>query len=52
MGGASVGDIVDGTVGGAFSGGLGSAMGSNEFDLGQGPTNLDMVAPVSEDVPF
>jgi replicative DNA helicase len=52
MGGASVGDIVDGTVGGGFAGGLGSAMGNSEFDLGQGPTNLDKATPFSEDVPF
>ena len=51
MGGASVGDIVDGTAGGMM-GGLGSAMGSSEFDLGQGPVNLDKQAPLSDDVPF
>ena len=52
MGGASVGDIVDGTAGGVMMGGLGSAMGSGEFDLGQGPVNLDKQAPLSDDVPF
>ena len=52
MGGASVGDIVDGTAGGVMMGGLGSAMGSSEFDLGQGPVNLDKQAPLSDDVPF
>ena len=52
MGGASVGDIVDGTAGGAMMGGLGSAMGSSEFDLGQGPVNLDKQVPLSDDVPF
>ena len=51
MGGASVGDIVDGTAGGMM-GGLGSAMGNSEFDLGQGPVNLDKQAPLSDDVPF
>ena len=52
MGGASVGDIVDGTAGGVMMGGLGSAMGSGEFDLGQGPVNLDKQVPLSDDVPF
>ena len=52
MGGASVGDIVDGTAGGGMMGGLGSAMGSSEFDLNQGPVNLDKQAPLSDDVPF
>ena len=52
MGGASVGDIVDGTAGGAMMGGLGSAMGSSEFDLGQGPVNLDKQMPLADDVPF
>ena len=52
MGGASVGDIVDGSYGGSMSSGLGSAMGSNEFDLVQGPTNLDKQPPLADDVPF
>ena len=52
MGGASVGDIVDGTAGGAMAGGLGSAMGSNEFDLQPVSVNLDNPAPLSDDVPF
>ena len=52
MGGASVGDIVDGTAGGGMMGGLGSSMGNNEFDLNQGPVNLDKQAPLSDDVPF
>ncbi len=52
MGGASVGEIVDGTAGVPVAGGLGSAMGSSEFDLNQGSPNLDKVAPFGEDVPF
>ena len=34
-----------------MSGGLGSSMGG-EFDLNQGPVNLDQQRPISEDVPF
>ncbi len=52
MGGASVGDIVDGSYGGSMTSGLGAAMGSNEFDLNQGPTNLDKQPPLADDVPF
>lgn len=55
MGGGSVGDIVDAApVGGAMAGGLGSAMGGGEFDLGATPvqTNLDKQAPLSDEVPF
>ena len=52
MGGASVGDIVDGSYGGSMTSGLGAAMGSSEFDLNQGPTNLDKQPPLVDDVPF
>lgn len=55
MGGGSVGDIVDATpVAGAMAGGLGSAMGGGEFDLGAAPvqTNLDKPVPLNEEVPF
>jgi replicative DNA helicase len=34
-----------------MSGGLGSSMGG-EFDLNQGPVNLDNQPPISDDVPF
>ncbi|MBQ3535242.1 MAG: replicative DNA helicase [Alistipes sp.] len=58
MGGGSVGDIVDAApAGGALAGGLGSAMGGGEFDLGATPmppvqTNLDKQAPLTDEVPF
>ena len=58
MGNGSVGDIVDAApAGGAMAGGLGSAMGGGEFDLGATPmppvqTNLDKQAPLTEEVPF
>jgi replicative DNA helicase len=35
-----------------ISGGLGSAMGGGEFDLNQGPTNIDKQRPIIEEVPF
>ncbi len=58
MGNGSVGDIVDAApAGGAMAGGLGSAMGGGEFDLGATPmppvqTNLDKQAPLTDEVPF
>ena len=58
MGNGSVGDIVDAApAGGAMAGGLGSAMGGGEFDLGVTPmppvqTNLDKQAPLTDEVPF
>jgi hypothetical protein len=35
-----------------ISGGLGSAMGGGEFDLNQGPTNIDKQRPIIDEVPF
>ncbi len=58
MGNGSVGDIVDAApAGGAMAGGLGSAMGGGEFDLGATPmppvqTNLDKQVPLTDEVPF
>ena len=58
MGNGSVGDIVDAApAGGTMAGGLGSAMGGGEFDLGATPmppvqTNLDKQAPLTDEVPF
>jgi replicative DNA helicase len=37
---------------GGLGSGLGSAMGGGEFDLNQGPTNLDRPAPLADEVPF
>ena len=45
-------DEGDAVIGGGFGGGLGSAMGGGEFDLNQGPTNLDRPAPLTDEVPF
>ena len=39
-------------MGAPISGGLGSAMGGGEFDLNQGPTNIDKLPPVMDEVPF
>ncbi|MBR3912157.1 MAG: replicative DNA helicase, partial [Alistipes sp.] len=35
-----------------MGGGLGSSMGGNEFDIQQGPTNIDKQKPLSDEVPF
>ena len=45
-------DDFGGGFGGAMAGGLGSAMGGGEFDLNQGPTNIDKQRPLTEEVPF
>ena len=48
-------DEGDAAMGGGFGGlgsGLGAAMGGGEFDLNQGPTNLDRPAPLTDEVPF
>ena len=37
---------------GALEGGLGSSMGGNEFDIPQGPTNMDKPKPLTDEVPF
>ncbi|MBQ1963891.1 MAG: DnaB-like helicase C-terminal domain-containing protein, partial [Tidjanibacter sp.] len=41
-----------GGLGGGLGSGLGSAMGGGEFDLNQGPTNIDRQAPLTDEVPF
>ena len=35
-----------------ISGGLGAATGGGEFDLNQGPTNIDQQRPLTDEVPF
>lgn len=35
-----------------ISGGLGTATGGGEFDLNQGPTNIDQQRPLTDEVPF
>ena len=35
-----------------MGGGLGSSMGGNEFDIQQGPTNIDKQKPLTDEVPF
>ena len=41
-----------GGLGAPMGGGLGSSMGGNEFDIQQGPTNMDKQRPLTEEVPF
>ena len=50
--GASKSDDFSGGFSGGMSGGLGSAMGGGEFDINAGPTNIDKVRPLDEEVPF
>jgi replicative DNA helicase len=58
MGGGyrEVGSSMNDTAGDGFappmSGGLGSAMGGGEFDLNQGPTNIDQQRPIMDEAPF
>ena len=59
MGGGyrEVGSSMNDNAGGDFalppmSGGLGSAMGGGEFDLNQGPTNIDKQRPIMDEAPF
>ncbi len=42
----------EGGLGAPMGGGLGSSMGGNEFDIQQGPTNIDKQKPLSDEVPF
>ena len=42
----------EGGLGAPLGGGLGSSMGGNEFDIQQGPTNIDKQKPLSDEVPF
>ena len=41
-----------GGLGAPMGGGLGSSMGGNEFDIQQGPTNMDKQRPLTDEVPF
>ena len=43
---------LEGGLGAPMSGGLGSSMGGNEFDIPQGPTNMDKPRPLTDEVPF
>ena len=58
MGGGyrEVGSSMNDTAGDGFappmSGGLVSAMGGGEFDLNQGPTNIDQQRPIMDEAPF
>ena len=51
---AAVGGMgaLEGGLGAHMSGGLGSSMGGNEFDIPQGPTNMDKPKPLTDEVPF
>ncbi len=42
----------EGGLGAPMGGGLGSSMGGNEFDIQQGPTNMDKPKPLTDEVPF
>ena len=42
----------EGGLGAPMGGGLGSSMGGNEFDIQQGPTNIDKQKPLTDEVPF
>ena len=42
----------EGGLGAPMGGGLGSSMGGNEFDIQQGPTNMDKQRPLTDEVPF
>ena len=39
-------------LGAPMGGGLGASMGGNEFDIPQGPTNMDKQRPLTDEVPF
>ena len=41
-----------GGLGAPMGGGLGASMGGNEFDIQQGPTNMDKQRPLTDEVPF
>ena len=49
---SSIGGGVEDPLAEPAGGGLASAMGGGEFDLMQGPTNIDQQPPISEEVPF
>jgi replicative DNA helicase len=55
MGGLGDDEFALPVAGGAsapMGGGLGSSMGGNEFDIQQGPTNMDKQRPLTDEVPF
>ncbi len=41
-----------GGLGAPMGGGLGASMGGNEFDIPQGPTNMDKQRPLTDEAPF
>ena len=49
---SSIGSGVEDPLAAPAGGGLAAAMGGGEFDLMQGPTNIDQQPPISEEVPF
>ncbi|MBQ1980574.1 MAG: DnaB-like helicase C-terminal domain-containing protein, partial [Alistipes sp.] len=49
---SSIGSGVEDPLAAPTGGGLAAAMGGGEFDLMQGPTNIDQQPPISEEVPF
>ena len=55
MGGIGDDEFALPVAGGAsapMGGGLGSSMAGNEFDIQQGPTNMDKQRPLTDEVPF
>ena len=55
MGGLGDNEFALPVAGGAsapMGGGLGASMGGNEFDIQQGPTNMDKQRPLTDEVPF
>ena len=55
MGGLGDDEFALPVAGGAsapMGGGLGASMGGNEFDIQQGPTNMDKQRPLTDEVPF
>ena len=47
-----LGAPMGGGLGAPMGGGLGASMGGNEFDIPQGPTNMDKQRPLTDEVPF
>ena len=49
---SAIGAADDSAVAGGFAGGLSSAGGGGEFDLNQGPANIEQRRPLDDEVPF
>ena len=49
---SAIGAADDSAVSGGFAGGLSSAGGGGEFDLNQGPANIEQRRPLDDEVPF